>query len=234
MLDIKIKKQLKSFELDVSFKSDEKLIAIIGKSGSGKTTLLRCIAGFEKCKGSIKIDNNEWINLSIQNRDFGIVFQNYALFDNMNVYQNLKFAKNDDKKIEELINLMELEGLENRYPFELSGGEKQRVALARALMNEPRILLLDEPFSALNYELKQKLYKEIEFIKNRFNTQIILISHDISEVYRLADKVIEIEEGKVIKEFRVGKLPIAKIVEKKEKELIIEVDGKLVKVKFEQ
>jgi molybdate transport system ATP-binding protein len=230
MLDIKIYKKLKSFDLDISFVSDDKLIAIVGKSGSGKTTLLRCIAGFEESQGSIKVDNIEWQNLDIQKRDFGVVFQNYALFPNMNVYNNLKFARNNDKKIKELIELMELKGLEDRYPHELSGGEKQRVALARALMNEPRILLLDEPFSALNYDLKQKLYKEIEVIKNNFDTQIILISHDISEVYRLADKVIEISDGKIIKEFRPGKLPLAKVVEKKEKEMIVECEGKIYRI----
>jgi len=230
MLDIKIYKKLKSFDLDISFVSDDKLIAIVGKSGSGKTTLLRCIAGFEESQGSIKVDNIEWQNLNIQKRDFGVVFQNYALFPNMNVYNNLKFARNNDKKIKELIELMELKGLEDRYPHELSGGEKQRVALARALMNEPRILLLDEPFSALNYDLKQKLYKEIEVIKNNFDTQIILISHDISEVYRLADKVIEISDGKIIKEFRPGKLPLAKVVEKKEKEMIVECEGKIYRI----
>jgi len=232
MLDIKIYKKLKSFDLDISFVSDDKLIAIVGKSGSGKTTLLRCIAGFEESQGSIKVDNIEWQNLDIQKRDFGVVFQNYALFPNMNVYNNLKFARNNDKKIKELIELMELKGLEDRYPHELSGGEKQRVALARALMNEPRILLLDEPFSALNYELKQKLYKEIEVIKNNFDTQIILISHDISEVYRLADRVIEISDGKIIKEFRPGKLPLAKVVEKKEKEMIVECDGEIFRVLY--
>ena len=230
MLDIKIYKKLKSFDLDISFVSDDKLIAIVGKSGSGKTTLLRCIAGFEESQGSIKVDNIEWQNLNIQKRDFGVVFQNYALFPNMNVYNNLKFARNNDKKIKELIELMELKGLEDRYPHELSGGEKQRVALARALMNEPRILLLDEPFSALNYELKQKLYKEIEVIKNNFDTQIILISHDISEVYRLADRVIEISDGKIIKEFRPGKLPLAKVVEKKEKEMIVECEGRIYRI----
>jgi len=225
MLDIKITKQLNSFKLDISLQSDEKLIAVVGKSGSGKTTFIRCIAGFETCAGSVKVNHKEWINLSIQKRDFGIVFQNYALFPNMNVYENLKFANSDTTKIKDIISIMELDGLEKRYPYELSGGEKQRVALARAMINNPQILLLDEPFSALNYELKQKLYKEIELIKSNFNTQIILISHDISEVARLADEVIEIDEGKIINKFRPGKLPLAKVIEKKSNEMIIECNG---------
>ena len=231
MFDIKIVKKLQNFELNLEIKSDEKLIAIVGKSGSGKTTFLRCIAGFENIDdGYIKIDNQNWENLSPQKRDFGIVFQNYALFPNMNVFENLKFALNDEHKIKELIKIMELEGLEKRYPHNLSGGEKQRVALARAMLNNPKILLLDEPFSALNYELKQKLYKEIEIIKQNFDTQIILISHDIGEVYRLADKVIEIEDGKIISDFRTGKIPIGKIVEKKEKEMIVECNGEIFRV----
>jgi len=232
MLDIKIFKKLNSFDLDISFKSDAKLLAIIGKSGSGKTTLIRTIAGFEIIdNGYIKVDNQEWHKLSIQERDFGIVFQNYALFPNMNVYENLKFANENDNKIKEMIKLMELNGLEKRYPYQLSGGEAQRVALARAMMNEPKVILLDEPFSALNYELKQKLYNEIEIIKEKFHTQIILISHDVSEVYRLADEVIEIDEGKIINKFKPDKLPIGKIIEKKENEIIVECDGKVYRVR---
>ena len=190
MLDIKIEKKLDNFILDIDIRSDDRVLAIVGKSGSGKTTLLRCIAGLEEYKGRV-----------IASKNISIVFQNYALFPNMSVLENLKFAKNDIKKISKLINLMELNGLENRYPHTLSGGEKQRVALARALVVEPDILLLDEPFSALNYQLKKKLYSEIEFIKENFDIQIVLISHDLGEVYRLANRVIEIEYGKVIKDF---------------------------------
>ena len=229
MLDIKIYKKLDRFDLDINFKSDKKLISIVGKSGSGKTTLLRAIAGFENSEGYIKVDNKEWQNLKIQNRDIGVVFQNYAIFPNMNVYENLKFANNDKSKIENIINLMELNGLETRYPHNLSGGEKQRVALARAMINNPRILLLDEPFSALNYELKQKLYEEIELIKQNFNTQIILVSHDIGEVYKLSDLVIEIENGKKINEFIPTK-NLAKLIEKNENEVVIEVEGKVYRI----
>ena len=229
MLDIKIYKKLDRFDLDINFKSDKKLISIVGKSGSGKTTLLRAIAGFENSEGYIKVDNKEWQNLKIQNRDIGVVFQNYAIFPNMNVYENLKFANNDKSKIENIIDLMELNGLEKRHPHNLSGGEKQRVALARAMINNPRILLLDEPFSALNYELKQKLYEEIELIKQNFNTQIILVSHDIGEVYKLSDLVIEIENGKKINEFIPTK-NLAKLIEKNENEVVIEVEGKVYRI----
>jgi len=227
---IKIYKKLNNFNLDIEFSTDTKLLAIIGKSGSGKTTILRCIAGFDKCEGSIKFDK-EWINLPPQKRDFGIVFQNYALFNNMNVFKNLLFAKNDKNRAKYLMELMEIEHLQKRYPYELSGGEAQRVALARSMMNEPKVLLLDEPFSALNYELKQKLYNEIEIIKEKFHTQIILISHDVSEVYRLADEVIEIDEGKIINKFKPDKVPIGKLIEKKENEIIVECEGKVYRVR---
>ena len=232
MLDIKLTKTLNNFTIDVEFKSDAKLLAIIGKSGSGKTSLIRLIAGFETIdSGYISINNQHWQNLSIQNRDFGIVFQNYALFPNMSVYENLKFANNNKSKIDKMLEIMEITTLKDRFPHTLSGGEKQRVAIARAMINNPQILLLDEPFSALNLTLKQKLYKEIELIKQNFNTQIILISHDISEVYRLADEVIEIDDGKIINKFRPGKLPMGKLIQQKNDELIVECDGKIYRIK---
>jgi molybdate transport system ATP-binding protein len=220
MLDIKVYKKLNNFSLDIEFKSDKKLIAIIGKSGSGKTTLLRCIANLERYKGYIK-----------GFKQIGVVFQNYALFPNMSVIENLKFAKNDIKKIKELISIMELEGLEDRYPNQLSGGEAQRVALARALLLNPDLLLLDEPFSALNHTLKQKLYKEIEYIKQNYNTQIVLISHDLAEVYRLADEVIEIEEGKIINRF-IPQAKYVKVIDKNEKEILVEIEGEIYNINY--
>jgi molybdate transport system ATP-binding protein len=220
MLNVNIRKKLDIFELNIKFKSDKKLVAIVGESGSGKTTLLRCIAGLEKYDGKIDVSEN-----------ISILFQNYALFPNMSVYQNLQFANDNRKKIEEIIVLMELENLKNRYPHNLSGGEKQRVALARALIVEPQVLLLDEPFSALNFSLKQKLYKEIEFIKSMFDIQIILISHDLGEVYRLADEIIEIRDGKIIDRF-IPKGEYVKVVEKNSEEMMIEIDGKIYKVKL--
>lgn len=231
MLNIKIYKKLYNFDLDINFCSNQKLIAITGKSGSGKTTLLRCIAGFEKCSGSIKISNQEWIHLPPQKRDFGIVFQNYALFPNMKVYENLLFANNDIEKMKYLINLMELQDIKNLYPHQLSGGQKQRVALARALMNEVKILLLDEPFSALNKELKNKLHEELQTIKKNFNIQILMVSHDISEIYKLADEIIEINNGKIANTFQPD-MPLAKLIQKNKDHCILEYNGEIIKLPF--
>jgi len=231
MLDIEIVKKLDSFELNLSFKSDEKLLAIVGESGSGKTTLLRILAGLETIdKGYIKVDNNSWENLPIQKRDVGVVLQNYALFPNMSVWENLFFAKEDKKKIEELLHFLELEKLKDRYPERLSGGEKQRVAIARALLLEPKLLLLDEPFSALNFELKDKLYQEIEKIKERFDIQIVLISHDLSEVYRLADRVIEIRKGKIVDDFIPSPTLLNPIYEDS-KRVVVKIENRIYEIK---
>ncbi|NPA55984.1 MAG: ATP-binding cassette domain-containing protein [Epsilonproteobacteria bacterium] len=230
MIDIHITKPLNTFMLDIAFSSNAKVIAVVGKSGSGKTTLIRCIAGFEQCDGYININNQNWIHMPIQQRNFGIVFQNYALFPNMTVLQNLKFASDDISKIHELLELMEITHIQDKYPSNISGGEKQRVALARALLNNPSILLLDEAFSALNHELKQKLYNEINLIKQHFDTQIILISHDIGEVYQLADEVIEISYGKVMRHFTLDELPIAQIIAQDKNTLTIKCNGQLYKV----
>ena len=228
MLFCNFQKKFPNFSLEIEFKSDEKLLAIIGKSGSGKTTFLRCLSGLETIdKGEIKVDNKNWEKLPPQKRDVSVLFQHYALFPNMTVFQNLKFALNNKQKIEEIIEIMELKGVKNRYPNSLSGGEKQRVALGRALLTNPKILLLDEPFSALNYQLKEKLYKEIELIKKKFDTKIILISHDKSEVFRLADRVIEIDNGKIVNDFIPNVKKVGKIISKSENKMIVECGGEV-------
>jgi molybdate transport system ATP-binding protein len=184
-------------------------LSIFGKSGSGKTTLLRMIAGLEKPdKGLIKVDDTIYfdsekkINLPPQKRKVGVVFQNYALFPNMTVYENLAFAmeKEDKQKILEMLEKIELLELKDRYPPTLSGGQQQRVALARALIRDPKILLLDEPLSALDYEIRLKLQDEIKKIHRDYKLSTILISHDKPEVFKLADRVILLENGKVIKQ----------------------------------
>ncbi|MBX1886697.1 sulfate/molybdate ABC transporter ATP-binding protein [Campylobacter peloridis] len=195
----------KEFKLKVKFEVNEgEFFAIFGKSGSGKTTLLRIIAGFEKAQGictfndTIFFDKNKF--LSVQKRNIGFVFQDYALFENMSVEQNLLYAKNDIYFANELLELLNLNKYKKSHILELSGGQKQRVALARTLMRKPKLLLLDEPFSALDNEIKLHLQEYLLNIHKTYKITTILISHDVSEVYKLADKIIVLENGNLIKQ----------------------------------
>jgi molybdate transport system ATP-binding protein len=184
-------------------------VGIYGASGVGKTSLLRMLAGFlEPEKGFIKVQEQDWynsdkkINLSPQKRRIGFVFQDYALFPNMTVKENLLFAmdKASTKNVvEELLALVELEQLHNRKIQTLSGGQKQRVALARALVRKPALLLLDEPLSALDEELRDKLQSLILSIHKQFNLTTLLVSHDMAEMIRLTDEILFIKDGLVEK-----------------------------------
>ena len=183
---------------------------IYGPSGSGKTTLLRSLAGLETPhNGSIQVADKNWFdsekktNYTPQKRGVGYVFQDYALFPNMSVLQNLKFALKPNQEAEiihELIEIMELKALVDSQPHELSGGQKQRVALARALVQKPKILLLDEPLSALDAEIKFKLQDYLLKLHEKYELTTLLVTHDISEILRMSDYIIELKDGKVIKE----------------------------------
>ena len=183
-------------------------ISFFGKSGAGKTTLLRLIAGLEVADfGRIVVDNEVWfdsqkkINLPPQRRRIGFVFQDYALFPHFSVLKNLAFAlpnKRESHKINEILSLMQLENLRDKLPHELSGGQKQRVALARALISNARILLLDEPLSALDNEMRVLLQDEIIRAHRHFGLTTILVSHDISEIFKLSNRILHLQEGKII------------------------------------
>lgn len=211
MIDINISKKLLGqngefvFECNISNNTNE-LISVFGPSGSGKSTLLKMIAGLEAPdSGYIKIGNETWydkdngIDLKPQHRKVGFVFQEYTLFPNMNVLENIMFAqsKKDTKKANELLKLTELSELSKSYPSKLSGGQKQRVALARAIAREPEILLLDEPFSALDTVVKRKLHDEILRLKSALNLPILFVSHDKEEVFKLSDKIAAVKDGKI-------------------------------------
>jgi molybdate transport system ATP-binding protein len=196
------------FELAASLDIAEgEFVALFGPSGVGKTTLLRCIAGLEQPEqGNIVVNGTTWlnttngINLASQQRYVGYVFQDYALFPNMTVRGNLEFALRkgaDKKRVEELLELMELGELQHRKPDTLSGGQKQRIALARALASEPRLLLLDEPLSALDATIRSRLQDEILRLQKHFGLTAILVSHDVGEVYKLANRVMVMEAGRV-------------------------------------
>ena len=208
MIFIDVSKKLcgtkEELNLDVCFEIKKgEFISIFGKSGSGKTTLLRIIAGLEKAKGIIKVDNQIWLDnkkfLPPQKREIGFVFQDYALFPNMKVLDNLLYVKNDKDFAMKLLKMAEIENLKDRYPYALSGGQKQRVALCRALMRKPKILLLDEPFSALDSEMREKLQNEIIMFHKEFNLTTIMVSHSPSEIYKLSDRMIVFKNGKIEK-----------------------------------
>ncbi len=177
-------------------------IALAGESGSGKTTLLRVLAGLEEASGEINIDGKIWlnskINLAVQKREIGFVFQDYALFPNMSVEENLLFVDKNRDLANHLLEVTELSRLKKRLPYTLSGGQKQRVSLCRAFMNQPKLLLMDEPLSALDPQMRAKLQNEILTLHKEFGTTTIMVSHDPSEMYRLSSRVILLNQGKII------------------------------------
>ncbi len=177
-------------------------LALAGQSGSGKTTLLRILAGLEDSNGSIKVGDTIWLdqknNLAPQKREIGFVFQDYALFENMSVEQNLLYVKKDKALASHLLEITGLSELKNRMPNTLSGGQKQRVSLCRAMMNRPKLLLMDEPLSALDPNMRTKLQNEILALHKEFETTTIMVSHDPSEIYRLSNRVIVLDHGQII------------------------------------
>jgi molybdate transport system ATP-binding protein len=207
MIKIDINKKLHGangqMDLDVNLNINEgNFIALAGQSGSGKTTLLRILAGLEDANGTIKIGEVIWLDdknvLPAQKRKIGFVFQDYALFPNMSVEENLLFVNKDKKLANHLLDLTELSELKNRVPNTLSGGQKQRVSLCRAMMNRPKLLLMDEPLSALDPAMRTKLQNEILTLHKEFGTTTIMVSHDPSEIYRLASRIVVLNQGVII------------------------------------
>jgi molybdate transport system ATP-binding protein len=197
-----------TIKLDVFFETEQgKLVTLFGASGAGKTTILRILAGLTSSeKGEIIFADEKWldtkmkINVAPQKREVGFVFQEYALFPNMTVKENLFYAlekKQSKNIVDELMQVMDLEQLQNRKPDTLSGGQKQRVALARALVRKPKLLLLDEPLSALDTEMRLKLQDHILKLHKEFNLTTILVSHDFPEIYKMSDIILMLENGKI-------------------------------------
>jgi len=207
MIKIDINKKLHGsngdMRLDINLEIKQgDFIALSGLSGSGKTTLLRILAGLEDASGTIQVGDAIWQDakrtLSSQKREIGFVFQDYALFNNMTVIENLHYVKKDKELANQLLELTELTELKDRLPNTLSGGQKQRVSLCRAMMNRPKLLLMDEPLSALDPSMRTKLQQEILTLHNKFGTTTIMVSHEPSEIYRLASRVVVLNQGKII------------------------------------
>ena len=207
MIKIDINKKLHGsdgeMDLNVNLEIEaNSFVALSGKSGSGKTTLLRVLAGLEEAEGTIEVNGEIWqddkSSLATQKRGIGFVFQDYALFPNMSVEENLLFVKKDKKLCAKLLEMTELSALKSRAPNTLSGGQKQRVSLCRAMMNRPKLLLMDEPLSALDPSMRSKLQREILALHREFQTTTIMVSHDPSEIYRLANRVIVLQNAKVV------------------------------------
>ena len=209
MIECKIKVQLESFMLDANFSIPDRGITVVfGPSGSGKTTLLRAIAGLEKSdKGFLKIGDSVWQKgedfLATHKRQIGYVFQDAALFDHLDVKGNLNFVIKraiglKEDFIESIHNLLEIKTLLNRKTTQLSGGEKQRVAIARALLTNPKILLLDEPLSALDLKRKNEILPYLDSIHNDLEIPILYVTHSQDEMSRLADHLLLIEDGNII------------------------------------
>jgi molybdate transport system ATP-binding protein len=207
MMDIDIKKRLhlSSGEVDLRIKFSVKegeFLAISGESGSGKTTLLRIIAGLERASGVIEAFGKRWLGekefMPVQKRGVGFVFQNYALFENMSVEENLLYVKRDKKLAKTLLDMVELTNIKSRYPKNLSGGQKQRVALCRAFMGSPKLLLLDEPLSAVDFKLRRELQKRVLDLHREFKTTTIMVSHDMGEIYAMADRLAVLKDGKIV------------------------------------
>lgn len=209
-IKIKIKKTFKDFVLDVDFSTDAKQLGILGASGCGKSMTLKCIAGIEMpdegqiiIDGRVLFDSAAKINLPPQERQIGYLFQNYALFPTMTVLQNVAAGIREKKAVREalarkVLERMGLSGFEGRYPDELSGGQQQRVALARMLAAKPQMILLDEPFSALDAYLKDALLREMKTVTDNFEGHVIMVSHSRDELYRLCSHMAVMDCGHVL------------------------------------
>lgn len=210
MLKAHFKKKLPTFELEVDISLSNGILALVGPSGAGKTTILQCVAGLQTPSwGEINIhdkavfSSEHGTDVPIRNRRIGYVFQDYALFPHMTVEKNVMYGKpkkgnipNKALSVTDVLEMLKIGHLRNRYPSQISGGEKQRVALARALMTEPELLLLDEPLSALDQDTRSTLQQELLKLQVQWKIPFILVTHDVQEAEMLGDQIIKLDRGK--------------------------------------
>jgi molybdate transport system ATP-binding protein len=211
LLEVGISKTLPGFSLKVTFSIDQEILAILGASGSGKTLTLQSIAGLDrpdegyiKLNGKVLLDLADGLFLPPQARRVGFVFQNYALFPHLSVYDNIAFGihqlhrREIEERVDRLLHNMNLQGLARRYPRQLSSGQQQRVAVARALAPEPEALLFDEPFSALDALVKERLEDELLAIQEFYKGDVLFVTHDLAEAYKISSKIAVYESGRII------------------------------------
>jgi len=208
-LYIDVEKTFPDFKLSVQLEGEDEVVALLGSSGCGKSLTLKCIAGIEKpdrgrivINGEVVFDSKARVNLPPQKRRVGYLFQNYALFPTMTVWNNIasviKMPKSEKYNVvDDIIKKFGLEGVKKLYPRQISGGQQQRTALARILVSQPKILMLDEPFSALDTHLKWRMEQEVAAVLAEFDGTTVFVSHNRDEVYRLCDRIAVMHEGKV-------------------------------------
>ncbi|MFW5426017.1 MAG: ABC transporter ATP-binding protein [Methylophagaceae bacterium] len=211
MLKLTLQQSLPNLDVGLECHTGE-LVALVGPSGAGKTSVLRCIAGLQspqqgtiECKNTVWFDSKKSINKTPQQRRVGMVFQNYALFPHLSVSENIQLAFDSDQQadqhsVKELLEKVNLSGFDQRYPSQLSGGQQQRVAIARALARQPEVLLLDEPFSAVDKVTRRKLYLELNTLRRDLAMPMILVTHDLDEAAMLADQICVIHQGKTLQQ----------------------------------
>ena len=214
-LSVKLHKKVNGFSLDIEWEIGNELAVIFGPSGSGKSMTLQLLSGLLqpdsgsiRFDGSIFFDTMQRISLPPQQRNIGYVFQDLALFPHMTAEQNILYGaagispQDRERRLRDIMNLFHLEGLEHKLPCEISGGQKQRVAFARALIRQPDLLLLDEPFSALDHHLRIEMRDFLRDVRSIYHIPVVLVTHDIFEAYSLADNVIVYSNGSVV---QIGK-----------------------------
>lgn len=210
-LIVDIRKDLGKFRLQAAFEAGKGVTSLLGPSGCGKSLTLKCIAGIEKpdsghieLNGRMLYDSKRHINLRPQERRVGYLFQNYALFPNMTLRQNIlcgmreKSRAEQEQKLSEILAVMQLEGLEKHRPHQLSGGQQQRAALARILVSEPRLLMLDEPFSALDAHLRDALKIELRDMLQRFGREVLMVTHSREEAYNMSRAIAVMDNGRLL------------------------------------